>query len=333
MSISVIIPVYNAAPYLRRCLDSVMSQTFDDFELILVNDGSTDDSGKICDTYAAENDNIRVIHQENQGVSAARQKGLDTAKGDYITFADPDDWVDPEMLEEMLLKAQQENADVVISDFWINNEIEVYYKAQPLRSIESQTVFRQLLIGELHGSTCNKLYRRLMIQEGDITFPRTVNYCEDLWFNCEILMECKPKIAYLNKAFYHYDTHVNKNSLSQKVKRSTLDDYKKFISFAINYLSSDSHDEDIAYQLKYNYKRHAFRSDCGTKYYYSIYPELQAEFIKSLKSSSVPRVYRNTELLGLYGYLSLGRNMIHLYEKFLLPIWVKIKRIKMNSSI
>ena len=102
ISVSVIVPVYNAERYLERCVNSIFAQTFTDYELILVDDGSTDGSGKMCDDYAQSNPQVCVIHQANQGVSAARQKGLDAANGQYVIFADPDDWVEPTMLEELL---------------------------------------------------------------------------------------------------------------------------------------------------------------------------------------------------------------------------------------
>src|SRR5690606_27273688 len=91
--VSVIIPVYNAEKYLRECIDSVLAQTFDDFELLLINDGSTDGSGKICDEYAQKDARVKVFHKENGGVSSARNLGLDNAKGEWITFIDSDDWI------------------------------------------------------------------------------------------------------------------------------------------------------------------------------------------------------------------------------------------------
>ena len=156
--ISVIVPVYNAEAYLKRCIDSVLAQTFLDYELILVNDGSSDRSGQMCDEISKSNTHVRVIHQTNQGVSAARQTGLDAADGEYVTFADPDDWIESTMLEEMLRKAEQDNADVVISDYWFNYEKEEYYSTQAPQDICPTMVLRQLLLGQLLGSTWNKLH-------------------------------------------------------------------------------------------------------------------------------------------------------------------------------
>ena len=102
--ISVIVPVYKAEAYLHRCVDSLLAQTFQDFEVLLVDDGSPDRSGEICDEYARKDSRVRVFHKENGGVSSARQYGMDHAQGEYTIHADPDDWVEPTMLEELYRK-------------------------------------------------------------------------------------------------------------------------------------------------------------------------------------------------------------------------------------
>ena len=99
--ISIIVPIYNVELYLEKCIESIINQTYKDIEVILINDGSTDKSGIICDKYAKIDDRIIVLHKENGGVSSARNKGLDIAKGDYIAFVDPDDYIEPNMYEEM----------------------------------------------------------------------------------------------------------------------------------------------------------------------------------------------------------------------------------------
>ena len=110
--LSIIVPVYKVEPYLRRCIDSILAQTFRDFELILIDDGSPDNCGAICDEYAAKDSRIIVIHQKNQGVSAARNAGLDIAKGTYLGFVDSDDWIEPEMYETMIATAKEKQVDV-----------------------------------------------------------------------------------------------------------------------------------------------------------------------------------------------------------------------------
>ena len=118
--ISVILPVFNMEKYIDRCVNSVIGQSFSDWELILVDDGSTDGSGNICDEYAKKDSRIRVIHKKNGGVASARQIGTDEAEGKYSIHCDADDWIDSNMLENMYSEAQKENADIVVSNFYYN---------------------------------------------------------------------------------------------------------------------------------------------------------------------------------------------------------------------
>lgn len=324
--ISVIVPIYNAESYLKRCVDSILAQTFEDYELILVNDGSSDKSGQICEDYLKLDKRVRVIHQLNQGVSAARQVGLEASKSEFVIFADPDDWVDPTMLTEMLTKAEQDNSDVVFCDYWQNIKDKENYCVQSPREINSLIILQQLLSGQLHGSTWNKLYRLQTIKDNSIRFPIGIYYCEDLWFNCSFMYECKPCVSYLDRAYYHYDLYSNSNSLSRRINRKALESYGKFIHFAIsNLLSPD--DEELIIGLKYNYKRHAFLSDCNYLNYIKIYPELNKCFIQILKSSDQSRIYKYSELLALKGYLKTGRLFLRCYEKRIVPCLSKLKRI------
>ena len=112
--LSIIVPVYNVENYLPKCIESILAQTFRDFELILVDDGSPDCCPAICDEYAAKDSRIAVIHQQNTGVSVARNAGLDRARGKYIGFVDPDDWIAPEMYEEMIAYIEKSNADLAV---------------------------------------------------------------------------------------------------------------------------------------------------------------------------------------------------------------------------
>ena len=106
--ISVIVPVYKVEPYLARCIDSILAQTFTDFELILIDDGSPDNCGRICDEYSQKNNRIQVIHKENGGLSSARNAGMEICKGDYIYFIDSDDWIEPDMYEKLDLSSKQD---------------------------------------------------------------------------------------------------------------------------------------------------------------------------------------------------------------------------------
>ena len=116
-AISIVVPVYNAAPYIRRCLQSIQNQSFSNWEAILVNDGSTDESGNICEEYALHDNRFKVVHKSNGGVSSARQTGIEASKGEFLIHIDPDDWMDKDMLSELIGQAKKNNADVVLCAF------------------------------------------------------------------------------------------------------------------------------------------------------------------------------------------------------------------------
>lgn len=206
MKISIIIPVYQAELYIHKCLDCLLNQTYQDIEIILIDDGSRDKSGEICDHYAQKDQRIRVIHQENGGVSKARQKGLETSTGDYVIHADPDDWVDTTMCEELLKVAVEEDADMVICDFWTEETTRTIRNQEQPSAITSKAILNAIINGQLHGSCCNKLVKRSTIAKGNISFtPSHITVLEDLLFNCRFLKQDNIKISYLPKAFYHYN--------------------------------------------------------------------------------------------------------------------------------
>ena len=144
-TISIIVPVYNVEEYIHKCINSILAQTYKDFELILINDGSPDNSGIICDEYARADSRIKVIHQQNSGLSAARNAGLAVAKGDYIGFVDSDDWIDKSMYESMITEAQTLEADIVICD---------YYK---VKKKKAKAVTEQINPGVCNVNECVKL--------------------------------------------------------------------------------------------------------------------------------------------------------------------------------
>ena len=225
--ISVIVPVYKAEHYLARCVDTLLAQTFDDFEAILVDDGSPDNSGAICDEYALKDKRVRVIHQPNAGVSMARQKGLDNARGEYVIHADPDDWVEPDMLKELYAKAKEEDADMVICDFYGHYGGKVVYERQQPSSLDHNTVLCDMF-KHLFGSCWNKLVRRVCFLKFDIHFSEGVSFCEDLLINSTLLQH-NIKVAYLPNAFYHYDCCINSNSLVRKKTYATFEKDKRLI--------------------------------------------------------------------------------------------------------
>lgn len=204
LSYSIIIPIYNASPYLAFSLESLLSQPFQDFELILVNDGSTDESASICDAYAAKDDRIKVLHEAHHGVAHSRQVGLETARGEYILYVDADDTVEPGMIVDMYQEAVTKKADLVICDYReLTHEGEVYRKQEPT-SLDGVAVLEDILDGKLYGALWNKMMRREWLLQTKASFPLELTMREDLIF----LSQCLPyasKIAYIPKAFYGYE--------------------------------------------------------------------------------------------------------------------------------
>lgn len=243
-TISVIVPVYNAEKYLSRCVDSILKQTFSDFEIILVDDGSPDNSGKICDEYALKDKRVKVTHQENQGVSAARQKGLDIATGEYVIHADPDDWVERDWLESLYDKALTSKADMSICDFRrYYRTCTIDYRQEPT-SLDNNSIIIDLMTGRLWGSMWNKLVKRDSIIRYGVCFHKKMSLWEDLYFCCELLSH-DIKVTYVNKTLYNYDSIINENSIVQYKKMSHLSSEIAFIEdmrnlFCTNTLVSDA---------------------------------------------------------------------------------------------
>lgn len=282
--ISIIVPIYKAEKYINKCINSILTQSFTDFELILINDGSPDNSGKICNEFASKYSKIKVIHKENGGVSSARQCGLEAAIGNYIIHIDPDDWIEDDMLEKLYSKAITDNADMVICDFiyeYTNSHKNIYVKQKPT-SLQSNIVLKNLF-QHLHGSCCNKLVKRECFNKYNVKFPKDLTFCEDLYVNASLLKN-NIKVSYLPYAFYHYVQDINNNSL---VKTYSADILKHDIKMSELFLSLlNDHD---AYNLcKYNMSflivKRAFDSNIYTS------KEFKFNFIKYANSILL---YRN----------------------------------------
>ena len=186
--ISIIVPVYNVEPYLRRCLDSIRNQTFKDFEVILINDASTDNCAKICDEYAKQDSRFIVIHKPvNEGLSAARNTGLGAVRGDYIGYIDSDDYISPQMYETLYGKITEDNYDIAMCDFVSTESDHVEFK-QVEDNVECHPLsVDDFILGPywaiLYSLVWNKLYRRDLI--GGIAFQDV--YPEDLYYNVQVL--------------------------------------------------------------------------------------------------------------------------------------------------
>lgn len=217
MMISVIVPVYNNAEDLPRCLDSILAQEFDDIEIVAVNDGSTDASGAILDRYAAKYPNIRVIHKENGGVTAARLAGVAAATGAYIGFSDADDTVDSDLYRRLLYNLEETEADISHCGFRMafpDGRVRCFYNTGVRETHDCITARKELLSGErIEPSLCTKLFRRELFSGLQTQMPEDIRNNEDLLMN--YLLFSRAKLAIYDD-FCGYCYRVRGGSASRK---------------------------------------------------------------------------------------------------------------------
>ncbi|MCD8217841.1 MAG: glycosyltransferase [Clostridiales bacterium] len=207
-TVSIIIPVYNTEKYLKRCVDSVLNQTYTDFELILADDGSTDLSGSICDEYAAADSRVRVIHKENSGVSDTRNTAIAQARGTWLQFADSDDWLTSDATGLFMRAVQKHPCDMVIADFYRVVGERFSRKGDIDREgVMTREEFAACMMENpadfYYGVLWNKFYRRDLIEQYNLKMDTTVNWCEDFLFNMEYILHAGTFYA-LHAPVYYY---------------------------------------------------------------------------------------------------------------------------------
>ncbi len=202
--LSIIVPIYNVGDYLKKCIESVLAQSFSDFELILIDDGSTDQSGEICDAYAETDQRIKVIHKPNEGVSSARNTGIRAANGSYIGFVDPDDWISQEMYQTLYDLLQKTGSDIAICKFKreIDGNIVEPEKIEPIiKELNHIEALNELFKGQLYRfSLCNKLFKKKCFEK--ISFPEGRIH-EDLSTTYKLFARAD-KVVYTSYAGYIY---------------------------------------------------------------------------------------------------------------------------------
>lgn len=233
--ISVIVPVYNVEAYVAKCIESIQNQSYQNLEIILVDDGSTDDSGDICDQYAAYDDRIKVIHQENGGLSAARNTGIEAANGDYIGFVDSDDYIGLTVYEDMLHLLKENNLDIIeftafrdkngtIIEGCNDGKLEIFDKDDALR----------LAMHDCFVAAWSKLYKRSAI--GDVRFPIGRKF-EDT-ATSYLYVANSNRVGHINRCYYYY--RLNPNSITQtsfdpKSRWDFVIGYEERLQYAINH--------------------------------------------------------------------------------------------------
>lgn len=223
MKISVIVPTYNTERYIGTCIESLINQTYENIEIILIDDGSLDDSGKICDMYAKKDSRIRVLHIKNQGVSVARNIGIDSSKGDYIAFVDSDDYVEPTYFKSMV-EAMSSNIDIVICGVTniCGKKIKIDYPNSPCFFTIDDLKRNYDAYMPINGPFC-KLYRRELV--GEIRFEKNIVMGEDFLFNLKYFSMCK-NFAAVKSAAYVYN-RSNAFSATHRYRETYFDCQKK----------------------------------------------------------------------------------------------------------
>lgn len=244
--VSIIVPIYNVEKYLERCIDSLIGQTLDDIQIILVNDGSTDNSGKIAKEYAIKyQDKIIYLEKENGGLSDARNYGLPYATGEYIAFLDSDDYIDKEAYKAMYDKVKQENADYIECDFiW-----EYPNKLKEDKRVDYKN--KKEMLAFVRVVAWNKLIKREVIEANNLKFPKGLRY-EDVEFTYKLIPHLN-KVSYIDKCFIHYTQR--ENSIANVQNERTAEIFT-ILDDVINYYKENEFYKEYADELEYNYARY-----------------------------------------------------------------------------
>ena len=234
--LSVIVPVYNVEKYLKKCIESILAQSFKDFELILIDDGSTDSSGKICDEYEKRDARIIVIHKTNGGLSSARNAGLDIAKGKYIGFVDSDDWISPQMYEKLILMCEKNDLDMAVCGVkkCYNDSSKDYicYNTINDKILNREEAITEIFVNHSFGEeACNKIYKKDIFKT--IRYPEGKIH-EDTYCICDIVDMCR-KIGYSKEIGYFYYQRSNSimNSVTPNIDK--IESVSKVLEYLKHY--------------------------------------------------------------------------------------------------
>lgn len=297
--LSIIVPVYNATKYLNRCINSLVNQSIENIEIILVDDGSTDDSLSICREWALKDNRIVIVEQENSGVSTARNRGIEISNGEFVLLLDSDDWLALNTVEVLLKEQQRENADCVVFGFnqtsgniWAPLEEKCYNTLFALK-----TDFPYWLNTELLSSSVNKLYKRQLIKK---LYPKGMAFGEDLLFSLDYLEQCKC-ISFIKEPLYQHEVY-NNTSLTHTFNINRFRDIEtiqnRILEFAV-----EKNDKEL-------YKKYVFdciriiRSflQCGEKYKIKkriLNDWFQKSYFKELNLFDYELIWQNRLLLSM----------------------------------
>lgn len=302
--ISIIIPVYKVEQYLPECLDSVINQTYKNLEIICVDDGSPDNSGKILDEYASKDNRIKVIHKENGGVSSARNAGLDIATGDWISFVDADDYIASDFYDKLIGSSKDGEADVVqcgYTTFGGDFNRTVIWDEMETR------LFAEMIQGLKRGFTCNKLWKSKLIQENNLRFINDI-YLEDVPFSL-IACHYANKFVRIPYAGYFYRSNpssiTNNKDNKSKIKEDTYAICEKVVEFYKD-IDLTKEERDTLYRVVFLFTHSP--SDLLNKAIYS-------RCIVIFGSNKILKKYRKKAIMEWIFKLSFSRRKIVLFGK------------------
>ena len=290
--VSIIVPIFKVEKYLKRCIDSILNQTYRNIEIILIDDGSPDNCGKICDDYAKKDDRIKVIHKENKGVSQARNDGIKLSKGKYIAFVDSDDYVEKNFIEILYNNIIENDADISICNYFLENDnIKIKRKIDNdiPKNLNSKDFCKYIIRkNSYRGLLLNKLFKRNIFFEDNGTYliDENIHICEDLLFLIENSLKYN-RIYFDKKAYlYHYIVRPNSAISSEynSKKVTMIYAYDKIIKFI----------EDKYPDLLDEYKRDYLKMSLNQKELY-IKSKFKDENIKKIVYNSIEKYYKEVK--------------------------------------
>lgn len=331
--VSVIVPVYQSEQHLQRCLKSITGQTYYNLEIIVIDDGSTDRSPEICDQFSGQDHRVLVIHQQNRGVSAARNKGIEMAAGDYLMFVDADDFLDHTMVEDLMNAIEGASADLAISGFCM-----VYQDGSPDRIFEPERTYTGSLKNFvksqmlecydnfLLNTQCNKLCSAEIIRRHHIRYPADMAINEDIYISMQMLMHSR-QIVCVNKAYYYYWQYQKPQSLVTRFNPNGVDTCLILLEVVWNCLKKAQADNRTRNQMNNRMLFHIC-GFVGLPYYRSDYTNRQCldEVRKLANNPAFRKLLRETRPFGLKNktaYLLLKLRFNYAYHLLCLLVYQK----------
>lgn len=314
LNLSIIVPIYNTGEYLHKCFKSILSQTLTNFELILVDDGSIDNSGEICDDYAAIDSRIKVIHKKNEGVSIARNTGISIAQGEYVGFIDSDDWIEPDMFEKLYSLAVSKKCDIVMCDAVTKyddktDEEDTITRLKNDTLLCKKDIYPELLC-ELAGSSCRCIYKNELLKGHDISFPQNIPLSEDRIFNI-LAMGYADSIYYTKTVFYN--RYIRKGSAVNKYYNNMCSIIEKVHSgymFALKKAWNDNVKFKHAYNLQIVNMTHAALNNAFYKNSPQNYKEKLNEIKNICRNEIILNAIKETKAKDLRSKLILNNNVV-----------------------